>query len=93
MTKEQITKAIHDWLRDDNAMVGPERVAVGHNFDMLVDRIMALQSEGADRDAVLEEAAMICDNRAAFAKFGDVYSQHTAMALAGCIRALKNGGK
>ena len=55
MNKEQIATAIQYWLRDDNARVGPERIAIGHNFDMLADRILALFGE--DRRA--NDAAMV----------------------------------
>ena len=42
MTNSDITAAIMTWLNDDGAKVGPKRIAIGHNFDALAERMLAL---------------------------------------------------
>jgi hypothetical protein len=60
MNKEQVATAIQEWLHDDNARVGPERVAIGHNFDMLVDRILAIRASPPEAEQPSADLVQRC---------------------------------
>jgi hypothetical protein len=42
--RERVMGAIYEWIKTDKAQVGPARMLVGNNFDMLGDMIVAALS-------------------------------------------------
>lgn len=45
----QVDKIINDWIHDEKAQIGPKRILVGNNFDMLSQRIEEYVREAEKR--------------------------------------------